>query len=46
MIQIIFNYFLVVFQKELKDIAEKDFDTLWQELWIHTETINPRIKRV
>jgi len=32
-------------QKELKDIVEKDFDTLWRELWIHTETINPRIKR-
>ena len=26
-------------------LIENDFDTLWKHLWIHTETINPRIKR-
>ena len=32
-------------KKELDDIDKYDFDTLWENLWIHTETINPRIKR-
>ena len=32
-------------KKELNDINKYDFDTLWKNLWIHTETINPRIKR-
>jgi len=41
-IQLLFSRFS---EKELKFITEKDFDTLWEELWIHTETINPRIKR-
>jgi 8-oxo-dGTP pyrophosphatase MutT (NUDIX family) len=26
-------------------LLEHDFDTLWKNLWIHTETINHRIKR-
>ena len=26
-------------------LVENDFDTLWKQLWIHTETINPRIKK-
>ena len=26
-------------------LVENDFDTLWEQLWIHTETINPRIKK-
>ena len=32
-------------KKELGEIDKYDFDTLWKKLWIHTETINPRIKR-
>jgi 8-oxo-dGTP pyrophosphatase MutT (NUDIX family) len=32
-------------KKELDSINNHDFDTLWQNLWIHTETINPRIKK-
>ena len=32
-------------KKELESIDNYDFDTLWKNLWIHTETINPRIKR-
>tara|TARA_B100000214_G_C23912158_1_gene601852 strand:+ start:424 stop:1257 length:834 start_codon:yes stop_codon:yes gene_type:complete len=32
-------------KKELDSINKYDFDTLWKNLWIHTETINPRIKR-
>ena len=32
-------------KKELEDINKYDFDTLWKNLWIHTETINPRIKK-
>tara|TARA_B110000879_G_C11079698_1_gene474255 strand:- start:136 stop:966 length:831 start_codon:yes stop_codon:yes gene_type:complete len=32
-------------KKELGEIDKYDFDTLWKNLWIHTETINPRIKR-
>ena len=32
-------------KKELESINNHDFDTLWQNLWIHTETINPRIKK-
>ena len=30
---------------EKKKLIENDFDTLWNELWIHTESINPRVKR-
>lgn len=30
---------------EKSKLIENDFDTLWNELWIHTETINPRIKK-
>lgn len=30
---------------ELDEIDKHDFDVLWNKLWIHTETINPRIKR-
>jgi 8-oxo-dGTP pyrophosphatase MutT (NUDIX family) len=30
---------------ELDEIDKHDFDILWKKLWIHTETINPRIKR-
>ena len=32
-------------QLELNRLKEKDFDNLWKDLWIHTETINPRIKK-
>lgn len=32
-------------KKELDNINKYDFDVLWNNLWIHTETINPRIKR-
>ena len=32
-------------QKELDDINNFEFDELWKNLWIHTETINPRIKK-
>lgn len=32
-------------KKELDDINKYDFDILWKNLWIHTETINPRIKK-
>ena len=32
-------------KKELNDINEYEFDVLWKNLWIHTETINPRIKK-
>jgi 8-oxo-dGTP pyrophosphatase MutT (NUDIX family) len=31
--------------EERKRILTNDFDTLWKRLWIHTETINPRVKR-
>lgn len=30
---------------EIERICNKDFDTLWNDLWIHTETINYRIKK-
>ena len=30
---------------EIKKINENDFDTLWNDLWIHTDTINYRIKK-
>ena len=30
---------------ELDEIDKHDFDILWKKLWIHTETINLRIKR-
>lgn len=30
---------------EIERICNNDFDTLWNKLWIHTETINYRIKR-
>ena len=41
-IQLLFSRFS---KKELDSIDNHDFDTLWKNLWIHTETINPRIKR-
>jgi 8-oxo-dGTP pyrophosphatase MutT (NUDIX family) len=31
--------------KEKNDILTKNFDDLWKQLWIHTETINKNIKR-
>ena len=31
--------------QEKKRILSYDFDELWKQLWIHTETINPRVKR-
>ncbi len=31
--------------EEKKRILSYDFDELWKQLWIHTETINPRVKR-
>ena len=30
---------------EIERICNNDFDTLWNDLWIHTETINYRIKK-
>jgi len=30
---------------ELEKIKKYDFDSLWSKLWIHTETINQRIKK-
>ncbi|MBG01385.1 MAG: hypothetical protein CL470_03860 [Acidimicrobiaceae bacterium] len=30
---------------EKKKLVKEDFDTLWKDLWIHTETINQRVKR-
>ena len=30
---------------EKQRIISNDFDELWKQLWIHTETINPRVKR-
>jgi 8-oxo-dGTP pyrophosphatase MutT (NUDIX family) len=42
-------YLLLLFSRfsegELKKINENDFDVLWDTLWIHTDTINNRIKR-
>ena len=42
-------YLLLLFSRfsegELKKINENDFDVLWDKLWIHTDTINNRIKR-
>tara|TARA_B100000214_G_scaffold366862_1_gene336346 strand:- start:21 stop:851 length:831 start_codon:yes stop_codon:yes gene_type:complete len=32
-------------QKELQRIGELSFDDLWNDLWIHTETVNSRIKK-
>ena len=31
--------------KEIDQIIKNDFDKLWKDLWIHTETINFRIKK-
>ena len=43
------DYLLLLFSRfsenELKKINENDFDVLWKTLWIHTDTINNRIKR-
>lgn len=43
------SYLLLLFSRfsegELKKINENDFDVLWDTLWIHTDTINNRIKR-
>ena len=41
-IELLFSRFS---KEELEKIDKYDFDTLWNKLWIHTETINPRIKR-
>jgi len=41
-IQLLFSRFS---KKELEDVNKFPFDTLWNKLWIHTDTINPRIKR-
>lgn len=30
---------------ELDKVMNNNFDTLWKELWIHTETINNRVKK-
>ena len=32
-------------KEETKKLLSFDFDTLWEKLWIHTETINQRIKK-
>ena len=32
-------------KEELDNIDNYEFDELWKKLWIHTETINPRIKK-
>jgi 8-oxo-dGTP pyrophosphatase MutT (NUDIX family) len=32
-------------KEERQRVLDYDFDTLWKRLWIHTETINPRVKR-
>ena len=32
-------------ESELENINKYTFDELWKNLWIHTETINPRIKK-
>lgn len=43
------NYIKLLFsrfsEEELINIEKYDFDELWNKLWIHTDTINPRIKR-
>lgn len=43
------NYLNLLFSrfsnKEKNDILTKNFDDLWKQLWIHTETINKNIKR-
>ena len=43
------DYLLLLFSRfsedELKKINENNFDVLWNTLWIHTDTINNRIKR-
>ena len=31
--------------EERKRMKSHSFDELWKQLWIHTETINPRVKR-
>ena len=42
------DYLLLLFSRfsedELKKINENNFDVLWNTLWIHTDTINNRIK--
>tara|TARA_B100000029_G_scaffold512115_1_gene607945 strand:+ start:859 stop:1683 length:825 start_codon:yes stop_codon:yes gene_type:complete len=32
-------------EKEKKRLLKNDFDTLWKELWIHTDTVNQRIQK-
>ena len=32
-------------KNEKHNLLTKDFDTLWQNLWIHTSTVNERIKK-
>lgn len=41
-IQLLFNR---MSSKEIDQIIKNDFDKLWKDLWIHTETINFRIKK-
>ena len=44
-IQYISLLFSRLSNNEKVKLVENDFDTLWKQLWIHTETINPRIKK-
>ena len=43
------SYLTLLFSRfsrsELERIVKHDFDTLWKFLWIHTDTINHRIKK-
>ena len=32
-------------EEETEKLLSFDFDTLWNKLWIHTETVNPRIQQ-
>ncbi len=32
-------------EEEKNKLLSKDFDTLWKELWIHTDTVNERIQK-
>tara|TARA_Y100000768_G_scaffold385649_1_gene372238 strand:- start:726 stop:1550 length:825 start_codon:yes stop_codon:yes gene_type:complete len=32
-------------EKEKNRLLKNDFDTLWKELWIHTDTVNQRIQK-
>jgi 8-oxo-dGTP pyrophosphatase MutT (NUDIX family) len=43
------DYLLLLFsrftEKEKKEVISNDFDTLWRNLWIHTDTINKNVKK-